>query len=171
MCRARGLPATARRWPPDLQPGRARSAGDRPAQPAGGVAAAPPCAAGGVPPAAGAVGVGAGAGVGAGVVGCGVGVGVGAGAEGGALAGGAVVPPPAGVTGWLGGAGTSPPSAGADGATIADGAGAVVVVCSLSGGSGGSPWRMRSRRLRSSTIVFAPVMKSCQIIAGNVPPS
>jgi hypothetical protein len=54
------------------------------------------------------VGVGVGAGVGVGVVGCVLGVGVGAGV----LAGGTVVPPPLGVTGRLGGAGTWPPAAG-----------------------------------------------------------
>ena len=84
---------------------------------------------------------------------------------------GAVVPPPVDAGGALGGAGTSPPSAGAGGATAVGGAGAVVVVRRLVGSSGGRPLRARSRATRSSMILFAPVMKSCQISAGNVPPS
>ena len=118
------------------------------------------------------------AGVGAAASAAGAGVGVGAGVGAGAGGARASVAPAARSCRrrrrrrrWLGGAGTSPPSAGAAGATAGRRASARSSSSLVVGSSARGPCASRSRRCRSSMIVLAPVMKSCQISAGNVPPA
>ena len=62
------------------------------------------------------------------------------------------------------------PSGAAPSRGAADGATPVVDGTVVEASSGGRPFAARSSFLRSSMILLAATTKSCQIIAGNVPP-